>query len=631
MDALGERARDDASVDVTPLERTPGEALLHRLRGVYDSMVALGEAHRPSEPSSEHLASALNLLHYLALRRFDLRDVHEPLAALGLSSLGRAEGHALDNVRAVLGHLQRLTGEAIVLQAPTDEPVTLAGGARRLLDNTRSVFGPAPDGREVRIMVTMPSEAASEPALVKSLMDAGMDVMRINCAHDDAHAWSAMIAHLRTAEAHSGRRCRVFMDLAGPKVRTGLIAPGPKVVRWRPQRDERGRVIVPARIWLTSMQSPTHPPEALSVGDAVLPIPQQQLMALHKGDTLRFTDARKRRARLTITDVLPGGLWASAESTAYIEPTTVMYAPRERRFTPGDLPSLAQTITVRISDTLILTADPSPGQPATFDAAGRVVEPARIPFTLPEAFVSCVAGQPIFLDDGKIGAVIEQAALDHLRLKITHARDEGASLAADKGINLPETMLALPALTPKDEADLRFVAAHADVVGYSFVRRRSDVEELQVRLRELGREELGVVLKIETQRAFRNLPALLLQLMHSRSSGVMIARGDLAVECGYQRLAEVQEEILWLCEAAHVPVVWATQVLDRLAKKGQPTRAEITDAAMSGRAECVMLNKGPYIVRAVATLDDILRRMQEHVYKKRQTLRPLALARAFGE
>jgi len=103
----------------------------------------------------------------------------------------------------------------------------------------------------------------------------------------------------------------------------------------------------------------------------------------------------------------------------------------------------------------------------------------------------------------------------------------------------------------------------------------------------------------------------------------MIARGDLLVEIGYERLAEVQEEILWLCEAAHVPVVWATQVLEGLAQKGLPSRAEITDAAMGGRAECVMLNKGPHIVEAVRVLDSILQRMQAHQSKKSSRLRRL--------
>jgi pyruvate kinase len=114
--------------------------------------------------------------------------------------------------------------------------------------------------------------------------------------------------------------------------------------------------------------------------------------------------------------------------------------------------------------------------------------------------------------------------------------------------------------------------------------------------------------------------------MASPCAGVMIARGDLAVECGWERLAEVQEEILWIAEAAHVPVIWATQVLERLAKEGRPSRAEITDAAMGERAECVMLNKGPHVPLAVRTLDDILRRMQEHQQKKRAMLRPLRVA-----
>jgi pyruvate kinase len=109
------------------------------------------------------------------------------------------------------------------------------------------------------------------------------------------------------------------------------------------------------------------------------------------------------------------------------------------------------------------------------------------------------------------------------------------------------------------------------------------------------------------------LPGMLLAALGGeRPAGVMIARGDLAVECGYERLAEVQEEILWLCQATHMPVIWATQVLDRLAMTGRPSRAEITDAAMGVQAECVMLNKGPRILEAISVLDDILRRMERH-------------------
>jgi pyruvate kinase len=162
------------------------------------------------------------------------------------------------------------------------------------------------------------------------------------------------------------------------------------------------------------------------------------------------------------------------------------------------------------------------------------------------------------------------------------------------------------------------------------VRTEAHVRQLLDRIEQLGGQRLGLVLKIETRKAFENLPNLILAAMRTESLGIMIARGDLAVECGYQRLAEIQEEILWICEAAHVPVIWATQVLESLAKKGIPSRSEITDAAMGERAECVMLNKGPYAVMAVRVLADILRRMQAHQEKKRSMLRQLRLAASFS-
>jgi pyruvate kinase len=181
-------------------------------------------------------------------------------------------------------------------------------------------------------------------------------------------------------------------------------------------------------------------------------------------------------------------------------------------------------------------------------------------------------------------------------------------------------------MTDKDVCDLEFVARHADMVALSFANTVEDVRTLMGHLADYGDAAPAVVLKIETVNGFRNLPAMLLAAMASPRCGVMIARGDLAVESGFERLAEVQEEILWLCEAAHVPVIWATQVLESLAKTGAPTRAEITDAAMGHRAECVMLNKGPHILETVRTLDDILRRMQGHQFKKQSMLRELRLA-----
>ena len=163
------------------------------------------------------------------------------------------------------------------------------------------------------------------------------------------------------------------------------------------------------------------------------------------------------------------------------------------------------------------------------------------------------------------------------------------------------------------------------MIGYSFVQTVADIRLLQDELarRRADWGKLGLVAKIETPRALHNLPDLIVQAAGRQPFAVMIARGDLAVEIGFERLAEMQEEMLWLCEAAHVPVIWATQVLESLVKKGLPSRGDMTDAAMSARAECVMLNKGANVGAAIGALDGLLRRMAEHQFKKTPQLRAL--------
>jgi pyruvate kinase len=291
------------------------------------------------------------------------------------------------------------------------------------------------------------------------------------------------------------------------------------------------------------------------------------------------------------------------------------------------LPLREQTIPLARGDTLVVTRASELGRPALCDTAGRIIEPARIGCTLDEAFLSARPGERIWFDDGKIGGLIKRVDSDSLTVEVTQTAKATSMLASDKGINLPDTQLSLPGLSQKDLRDLKFVVQHADAIGMSFVRNPDDVRQLETALkRHRAAANLGVVYKIETRAGFENLPEILLAAMSGRPVGVMIARGDLAIECGYERLAELQEEILWISEAAHVPAMWATQVLESLAKKGVPSRAEITDAAMGERAECVMLNKGPHIVEALRALDDILRRMEGHQQKKSPRLRVLGLA-----
>lgn len=445
--------------------------------------------------------SALNLAYYLALRQEELRPVQTALIPWGLSSLGRAEARVLPNLDAVIATLGVICkADPAVLPKRPRLRTFLRG--RRLLDKqTRAVFGKEPANRHVRIMVTLPTEAATDYALVRELMQRGMNCARINCAHDSVEEWAAMVAHVRRAEEELELTCKIHMDMGGPKNRT----------------DE---VLLPAGT------------------------------RLKKGDYLLLR---------------------------------------------GDAP--------RQSDEY----------------------PYQVSCKLPEVLDGLRVGAPVWFDDGKIGSIVKTIVPEGVVLVITHARTKGEKLKADKGINLPETRLKLSALTDKDREDLDFIAYHADIIGYSFVQEIADIDALQHELaqRLADPSKIAIIAKIETRRALENLPELIVRAAGKQPFGVMIARGDLAVELGYQRLAEIQEEILWICEAAHVPVVWATQVLETLAKKGTPSRAEMTDAAMGQRAECVMLNKGPYITEAVSVLDDVLTRMKGHQDKKQAELRAL--------
>jgi pyruvate kinase len=577
--------------------------------------------------------SARNLLHYLALRSHDLRPLQTRLAAVGLSSLGRAESNVLAAVDAVSFVLHQLACKKSRDPALV-EHLDAAAGQRVLDSHTDAVFGPRRSSRGAAIMVTMPTEAATDFTLVDQLLHEGMDCMRINCAHDGPEQWARMIEHLRRAEVRQHRTCRILMDLAGPKVRTGPLEPGPAVVKLRPQRDVFGRVTEPARVWLYDQDAPRCSP---TPGDASLPVPGSWLRSLASGDMVRMVDARGATRKLQVVAADHEGSWLESRKTCYIESGTVLRVERARGVTAetpneaavGQLPTRDIPLTLAIGDELVITPSSIPGRDATRDARGRVLTPARIGCTAEEVFTDVRPGDRIWLDDGKIGGVVDRCEPDRLHVRITRARAKGARLGAEKGINLPDTTLRLPAITDKDRADLEFVARHADMVALSFVNSVADVRELRSILSSFTGPQPAIVLKIETVRGFTNLPSMLLEAMKSPRCAVMIARGDLAVECGFERLAEAQEEILWLCEAAHVPVIWATQVLETLAKEGMPSRAEVTDAAMAHRAECVMLNKGPYIVQAVKVLDDILRRMHGHEAKKRSMLRELQLVSSF--
>ncbi|RDH78191.1 hypothetical protein DVS77_12680 [Mycolicibacterium moriokaense] len=593
------------------LAREDTQAELARLLGRIDHLLECLDAAESSwaewidAVAADFRPSARNVAHYWAIRQLDLRDLQRRLAGFGLSSLGRSEAHVEATLRLVRSAVLAMLEDG---WTPPAASAVSADGGRDLLDSrTVDLLGPRPEKRDTRIMVTLPSEAATDPGLVLRLVERGMNVARINCAHDGPAAWRAMADHIRAAAAKTSRVCLVAMDLAGPKLRTGPVEPGPRVVKLHPSRNALGHVSSAARAWLTAAEDPTTPPEP---GLPVVPVGGEWLARRQISDVITFFDTRGAKRSLTIDDVGAGGIIGSTDRTAYLQTGMVLRVKgADDVAAVGPLPEREQALRLYPGDTLSLLQDCSPVPPESDDAL-------RIGCTLPDVFGRARVGEAVLFDDGRIGGRIVAAGPGELQVRIDRAAESGSNLRAGKGINLPDTDLAVSALTENDLADLVTVAEIADLVEMSFVQDPSDIERLHEVLAELGADRVGVVLKIETRRAFERLPQLVMTAMRRPRVGVMIARGDLAVEVGYERLAELQEEILWLCEAAHLPVIWATQVLEQLAKSGFPSRAEISDAAMGERAECVMLNKGPHIEKAVAVLDDILGRMAEHLYKK---------------
>jgi pyruvate kinase len=269
-------------------------------------------------------------------------------------------------------------------------------------------------------------------------------------------------------------------------------------------------------------------------------------------------------------------------------------------------------------DRILLRATP-PDEAAAFPFQVQCT-PASILDALP-------AGAKLSIDEARIEARVESKVGDGVIAEILRTAPGGVRLKPEKALNFPGTELGIPALTKKDLDDLDVVVENADIIGYSFVQDEADVDslwhEIERRRSRARRWPLGLILKIETERAVRHLPDLIVAAGGRLPVGVMIARGDLAVEVGFERLAELQEEILWLAEAAHTPVIWATQVLDRLVRKGTPSRAEISDVVLAQRAECVMLNKGEFVLEAVSIVEEVCRRMGGHQHKKTARLRAL--------
>ncbi len=573
--------------------------------------------------------SALNLVHYLAMRQYDLREIQERLAHAGLSSLGRAEASVLESFDAVIDLLSRATGAGYPEKTKPPFDQVMKNGGKLLQQHTAELFGEFYEHSTTHVMVTLSTEAAFNYALVKAMLDKGMTCARINCAHDDEPVWLKMIDNVRKAEHETGRSCRVLIDLAGHKLRTGAIFLEAPVYHLKTKKDRNGTVVASGYLVLTADLE-----QSLDNNDLFkIPAPLELLKSLTPGVGLEFSDVQQRTRLLKIEKALSNYEWlASCEKDAYIASGCEVKLHKLglqntkqtlQKFNLGHFAGEPVKIRVEKGDSLLLTGENLQGKPAEYSSSGVLIRPAHIGCTLSSVLGKLEPGHSVWIDDGKIGAVVEKITEQGALLKITSAKPGGVRLHSDRGLNFPDTDLQLPALSEKDLIDLDFVCRHADLIGFSFVESLADMEWLMAEMAKRQASALPVIAKIETNKAVKNLPDILLGTLGRHKVGVMIARGDLAVELGNIRLAEIQEELLWLCEAAHVPVIWATQVLESMTKKGKASRPEFTDAAMAARAECVMLNKGPYILDAIEALVNVISRMQEHQRKKFSRLRAL--------
>jgi pyruvate kinase len=551
--------------------------------------------------------SAVNLAHYVGLRKQGVRQLQLDLAALGLSSLGRSEGHVCDTLLRLIGWLKmphsggRRHDASDELDTDTAEAI--------LHENTRALFGPRPADRHVYVMVTAPEAGEVTREWADKVLRAGANILRINAAHESPEAWGRSVDVVRARAEALGKRVKVFVDLPGPKLRAEIRRTQAAVLHFPRSKDRRGKTIEPISVWLV--------PRFLE--QPQVPVPREWFGRLRAGDRLRMQDAGGRERELAIREASADGARAECDLSLYITPGLALEWRRGRRVLGrgriGAIPRDPCDVLLHRDDRFIL------------NETGRAKRAGRMPVLLcpePGVLKQVKRGERLVLDDGRIVAVVESTGAEGMVCCVTTTSTSPARLRSGKGMAFPDSHVTLSTLGIEDETALQFALAHADGVEVSFVNSRRDVDRIVERLRTEASAGFGLVLKLETLGAIRNLPEILFAALRYSPTGLMIARGDLAVEASFEELAQLQEDILGFGEACHLPVIWATQVLDSLAHTGVPTRAEVTDAAMSMRAECVMLNKGPFVAEAARMLARIIRDMEPRQYKKRALFPKLA-------
>jgi pyruvate kinase len=199
------------------------------------------------------------------------------------------------------------------LRAARGHAVSRRAAQSQLHRHTREVFGPRPDDRHIYVMATAPSPVEANRAWMATMLRAGMNVLRINSAHEGEQEWKQLIEALGAARRDTGKECRVLMDLAGPKIRTGPIGRAPLIATWKPGKDALGRFTSPARVVIRRRSAPLH-----DDAGPVLLMSDVSFARIRRGDELHLRDAPNRERLLAVREIDADGLVALAIKRAYV-------------------------------------------------------------------------------------------------------------------------------------------------------------------------------------------------------------------------------------------------------------------------------------------------------------------------
>ncbi len=570
--------------------------------------------------------SLLNLRQYLILRSKKRTRLQEKLFTMSLSSLGRSYAHVAASIDTLYDQLSSSLQckqiseeemEAFHHLSITDAIATASSNSKQLFGGkTSSKLSKQSTG----VMVTLPSHAAQNSGhLIRGLADAGVNVFRINTAHDDAKTWLKMadvIAQINE-ERDSRSKINIFVDLAGPKIRTGKIRKLDLPVIMGSNKREK-------EVFIRCKHEMTQPESIDAVTFQEIPaqiaVEESFFKMIIEKRLLKVVDTNGKNALITITSLSDHEARGILNRKIYLNTKSTIHQ-KQHTGTVRNLAKQSEPIRLFIDDKLIITEVEAEGHAAMRKPVEDGVKPALISCSFQGISSHISIGEQVFIDDGKIGLQVIEKREKAIVCRVIQAKRGGTLLKEEKGINFPDTYIETDALTDNDRMNLEHVINFADHLSLSFCQSAKDVKALQELLEEKGRSDIGIIAKIETKQAVSNMPEILEQLLLWEKSGVMIARGDLAIEVGFKNLAYMQEALLDICDAAHMPVIWATQVLESQMKNNLPSRAEITDAAMAGRAECVMLNKGAFATNTIDVLIHILDDMHSIFKKNRQLLK----------